>query len=211
MPNPPVRAKWAGAGDPPKGWWNESRRPHGEHLSRAQVDALIETARRTGRKGDRDALIIRTSFVHGLRVTEACRLLIEQFDFRDETVRMLRVKRGKNTTHHLEAKDLKAIRAHIGDRRNGPVFLNERGTAFDESSLHKIVSRAGKEAVDKSGEPYFNFPVHFHMLRHACGYRMNDQGIPIRVIQDWLGHRNIRHTEQYTANSPEAFKRVRFD
>jgi integrase len=219
MPNPPVRAKWSGAGKPPIGWWNESRRPHGEHLSRAQVDALIETARHTGRKGDRDALIIRTSFVHGLRVSEAAALLIEQFDFRDETVRMLRVKRGKNTTHHLEAKDLKAIRAHIGDRRNGPVFLNERLTTFDESSLHKIVSRAGKNATitvvdpetgEKREEPYFNFPVHFHMLRHACGYWMNDQGIPIRTIQDWLGHRNIRHTELYTTNSPAAFKRVHF-
>jgi integrase len=221
MPNPTPRPKWSGPGKPPKGWWNESRRPHGEHLSRAQVDALIETARHTGRKGDRDALIIRTSFVHGLRVTEAANLLIEQFDFHNETVRMHRVKRGKNAMiHHLEPKDLKLIRAYIGDRRNGPMFLTERLTAFDESSLHKIIARAGKNATitvvdretgEKREEPYFNFPVHFHMLRHACGYWLNDQGTPIRVIQDWLGHRNIRHTEAYTANSPEATRRVKFD
>ena len=149
--------------------------------------------------------------MHALRVSECSALLIEQFDFRDETVRMLRVKRGKNTTHNVEPKDLKAIKAYIGDRRNGPVFLNERGTAFDDSTLHKIIARAGKEAVDNRGEPYFNFPVHFHMLRHACGYWLNDQGHNIRAIQDWLGHRNIRHTELYTANSPEAFKRFKFD
>ncbi len=35
-----------------------------------------------------------------------------------------------------------------------------------------------------------NFPVHPHMLRHACGYWMNEKKVPIRHIQEWLGHKN---------------------
>jgi type 1 fimbriae regulatory protein FimE len=211
MPNPPPRPRWSGTGDPPDGWWNESRRPHGEHLSRRQVDMLIATAASEGRHGERDAAIIKISFVHGLRVSEAAELRIEQYDFHDETVRMQRKKKGKNTTHPIEPKELKAVKKLIGDRRAGLVFLNERDGQFDVSSLKKIIVRAGREAKDKGGEPFFNFPVHFHMLRHACGYWMNDQGHKPRVIQDWLGHRNSRHTDRYTANSPEAWGRVKFD
>jgi type 1 fimbriae regulatory protein FimB/type 1 fimbriae regulatory protein FimE len=211
MPNPPPRERWKGPGKPPPDWWNDSRRPHGEHLSKRQVDALVATAAELGRHGERDATIIRVSFVHGLRVSEATALLIEQYDFHDQTVRMVRSKKGKNITHPVDAKELKAIKGLIGDRRQGPVFLTERGTPFDVSSLKKIVARAGRKAKDKTDGPFFNFPVHFHMLRHACGYWMNDQGHSVRMIQDWLGHRNIRHTERYTANSPEAFKRVKWD
>jgi type 1 fimbriae regulatory protein FimB/type 1 fimbriae regulatory protein FimE len=212
MPIPPARSKWNKAGDPPPGWWNESRRPHGEHLARHQIDALVKAAGIAGRHGARDAAIIWTSFVHGLRVCEAAALLIEQYDFRDKSVRMMRAKRGSNKMlHPVEKREAKAILELIGDRRQGHIFVNERGNAFDVSSLKKIVARAGREATDRDGAPYFNFPVHFHMLRHACGFWLNEQGYGVRMIQDWLGHKNIRHTELYTANSPEAAKRVRFD
>ena len=33
------------------------------------------------------------------------------------------------------------------------------------------------------------------MLRHACGYELQKQNLPTRVIQAWLGHADIRHTE----------------
>jgi hypothetical protein len=33
------------------------------------------------------------------------------------------------------------------------------------------------------------------MLWHACGYELQKQNLPTRVIQAWLGHADIRHTE----------------
>ncbi len=32
------------------------------------------------------------------------------------------------------------------------------------------------------------------MLRHSCGFALANMGIDTRLIQDYLGHRNIRHT-----------------
>jgi type 1 fimbriae regulatory protein FimB len=32
------------------------------------------------------------------------------------------------------------------------------------------------------------------MLRHACGFALADQGADTRLIQDYLGHRNIQYT-----------------
>ncbi|MFZ5179114.1 tyrosine-type recombinase/integrase, partial [Enterobacter kobei] len=49
---------------------------------------------------------------------------------------------------------------------------------------------------------------HPHMLRHACGFALADRGVDTRLIQDYLGHRNIRHTVRYTASNAERFEGV---
>ena len=49
-------------------------------------------------------------------------------------------------------------------------------------------------------------PVHFQMLRHSCGYKLANDGIDTRAIQDWLGHVSITHTTRYTALSQTRFK-----
>jgi type 1 fimbriae regulatory protein FimB len=50
--------------------------------------------------------------------------------------------------------------------------------------------------------------AHPHMLRHACGFALADQGADMRLIQDYLGHRNIQHTVRYTATNPARFERL---
>jgi site-specific recombinase XerD len=41
--------------------------------------------------------------------------------------------------------------------------------------------------------------AHAHMLRHACGYKLANDGHDTRAIQAYLGHRNIQNTTRYTA------------
>jgi site-specific recombinase XerD len=52
----------------------------------------------------------------------------------------------------------------------------------------------------------FDFSVHPHMLRHACGYHLANKGVDTRSLQAYLGHRNIQHTVKYTELSPTRFK-----
>jgi len=40
------------------------------------------------------------------------------------------------------------------------------------------------------------------MLRHACGYKLANDGIDTRSLQAYLGHRNIQNTTRYTALAP---------
>ena len=40
--------------------------------------------------------------------------------------------------------------------------------------------------------------LHPHMLRHSCGFYLADQGYNLRLIQDYLGHRDPKHTVHYT-------------
>ena len=46
------------------------------------------------------------------------------------------------------------------------------------------------------------------MLRHGCGFALADQVRINRLIQDYLGHRNIQHTVRYTASNPARFRRL---
>jgi len=44
------------------------------------------------------------------------------------------------------------------------------------------------------------------MLRHACGFKLANDGIDTRALQAYLGHRNIQDTTRYTALAPDRFK-----
>ena len=50
--------------------------------------------------------------------------------------------------------------------------------------------------------------AHPHMLRHAYGFALADQGADTWLIQDYLGHRNSQHTVMYTATNPARFERL---
>jgi site-specific recombinase XerD len=63
----------------------------------------------------------------------------------------------------------------------------------------KLIERAGVEAG-------FEFGARPHMLRHACGYKLANDGHDTRSLQAYLGHRNIQHTVRYSEMSPTRFK-----
>jgi type 1 fimbriae regulatory protein FimE len=52
------------------------------------------------------------------------------------------------------------------------------------------------KSIDKCAG--FAFPVHAHMLRHACGFKLANDGPDTRSIEAWLDHANINHTVRYT-------------
>jgi integrase len=51
----------------------------------------------------------------------------------------------------------------------------------------RMVQRTGQAAK-------LPFPVHPHMLRHACGFKLANDGHDTRAIQAYLGHRSIMST-----------------
>jgi type 1 fimbriae regulatory protein FimB len=45
-----------------------------------------------------------------------------------------------------------------------------------------------------------------HMLRHSCGYYLANKGTDLRTMQDYLGHRDPRHTVHYTRVAGRRFE-----
>ena len=76
-----------------------------------------------------------------------------------------------------------------------PSTLNPRLTS---SAFRKIVARAGIAAE-------IALPVHPHMLRHATGFKLANDGQDTRAIQHYLGHKNIQHTVAYTQLAADRF------
>jgi site-specific recombinase XerD len=68
-----------------------------------------------------------------------------------------------------------------------------------DRSFHHLVARLGKAAK-------MPFAVHPHMLRHACGFKLANDGHDTRALQHYLGHKNIQHTVRYTEMSPDRFR-----
>jgi hypothetical protein len=48
--------------------------------------------------------------------------------------------------------------------------------------------------------------AHAHMLRHARGYKLANDGHDTRAIQAYLGHRNIQNTTRHTTLAPQRFR-----
>jgi type 1 fimbriae regulatory protein FimB/type 1 fimbriae regulatory protein FimE len=110
------------------------------------------------------------------------------------------VKRGVPSTHPLRSTELRALRRLEREVPSSPyVFLSERHAPVSPAGFRKMLARTG----EGSSLP---FPVHPHMLRHACGYKLANDGQDTRAIQLYLGHRNIQHTVKYTELSADRFK-----
>jgi site-specific recombinase XerD len=64
-----------------------------------------------------------------------------------------------------------------------------------------------EEVGDRAGEAArLGFPVHPHMLRHATGFKLASAGHDTRVMQHYLGHKNIQHTVGYTVLAAARFQ-----
>jgi integrase len=171
-----------------------------EHLTAGEVELLARAAKKRGRYGHRDALAIRMAARHGFRVSEICELRWDQVDLGAGLIHVTRKKNGVPSTHPLSGDEVRALRQLRRDWPDGRnVFVTQRGAPFTRSGLAKMVERAGEAAG-------FPFPVHFHMLRHACGYYYANRGEDTRSLQLWLGHKSIQHTVKYAELSAERFK-----
>ena len=164
-----------------------------EYLTADEVEALIAAARSVGRHGYRDSTLLLVAYRHGLRNQEVCGLRWRQVEWGPPArLHVKRVKNGRNGVHPIEGRELRALR-RLAKLYPGTeyVFASERGTPLTTSGVRKMVARAGERA----GLP---FPVHPHMLRHACGFYLANKGVETRAIQEYLGHADISHTVVYT-------------
>ena len=77
--------------------------------------------------------------------------------------------------------------------------------AITRQTTHVFVSeRGGPMRLGEAAK--MPFPIHPHMLRHACGFKLANDGHDTRALQHYLGHKNIQHTVRYTEMALDRFK-----
>ena len=170
-----------------------------EHLTRDEVERLMNAAGKTGRHRHRDRTLILIAFRHAFRVSELVSLRWEQVDLKQGLLHVRRSKNGSPSTHPLRGPEIRALRRLQRDYPETPyVFVTERKGPLTTSSVRKMITRASMKAE-------LGFPVHPHMLRHACGFYLANEGHDTRSIQHYMGHKNIQHTVRYTELAADRF------
>jgi integrase len=170
-----------------------------EYLTDREVERLIDAAK-LNRSGHRDATAILVAYRHGLRASELVTLRWDDIDLATGRLHVRRAKSGDASVHPISARESRALRKLLREAPRSPyVFISERLAPLSVAGYQRMVARAGVAAK-------FTFLVHSHMLRHACGFKLANDGHDTRAIQAYLGHRSIMSTVRYTALTPNRFK-----
>ncbi|EBW5295425.1 tyrosine-type recombinase/integrase [Salmonella enterica subsp. enterica serovar Hvittingfoss] len=156
----------------------------------------------------RDKTMFYLMYIHGLRVSEVIGLTLSDIDLKEKIIYIRRLKNGFSTVHPLHMDELSLLNewmnirsSYVNSTLNSWLFLSAYGKKISRQWIYKICKKYGQ----KSGIP---LNLHPHMLRHACGYALANQGLDTRLIQDYLGHRNIHYTVLYTASNAERFRKA---
>jgi len=172
-------------------------------LTEAEVEGLLKAARK-GRHRVRNYAMLLLAFRHGLRVSELINLRMADLDLDTGRLFVRRLKGSLSTSHPLEGDEIRALRALLRQRINAPccnsplVFVSERGP-MTRQAFNYICAKIGKRAK-------LGINVHPHILRHSCGFALANKGCDTRLVQDYLGHRNITHTQIYTRTAAVRFE-----
>lgn len=151
-----------------------------------------------------DRCMIMLAFYHGLRVSELTGLKVRSLDIDTGRIYIRRLKNGFSTIHPLQPEECNLLAQWlkiIPNSSEGWLFPSMKGNRISRQYIYKLFRGYG----DSSGITTRVYP---HMLRHTCGYELAEQGLDTRLIQDYRGHRNIRHTVHYTAGNSVRFARA---
>lgn len=157
-----------------------------KYLSAVEVHSVLDQAR-----NPRDRLLLDLLWQTGLRISEALALTSANVDFNGGVLKAPTLKRRKPMVRPIPIKPglLGELARHIASRKIGehePIIGIKRTRAF------QIVQRACLAAgIERSRS-------HPHVLRHAFAIACVVQGVPVPVLNAWLGHAGLEATLIYS-------------
>ena len=161
-------------------------------LARKEVEQIIAHIKLEGTRNLRDRALITVLFSTGLRISEA--LALDWTDFEEkvgtETMELPIIgKGGFQRTIYFSPEALRVVDEYIKARKD----------IFDEPLLFPITVRCAQIMVQKrADEAGLNKKVTPHMFGHSLATDLLKQGVDIRFVSEFLGHRSINNTMIYT-------------
>jgi len=169
-------------------------------LNLEQIEDLLLAPNTSTKTGLRNRAILETLFSTGLRVSELVSLDRKQLASIDnkEYLELNVVGKGeKPRTVYFSERALSWLKKYLESRTDDkePLFVNYRGKQPLTRLTARSVERIVKKAAIKAGVPIFTTP---HTLRHSMATDLLTQGVDLRLIQEFLGHKSITSTQIYT-------------
>jgi site-specific recombinase XerD len=173
-----------------------------QFLTQGELRALLAKAKQ---RGIRDYAMVLLAYRHGLRASELCTITVENIDLEAGNIRCLRGKGSISNWQQLAADEIKVLRSWMRKRpRNGSpyVFLSRKGTPMSRTQFFRVFRDLARSAGLSEAK------CHPHILKHSLGTHLANSGVPVQVIQQRLGHRNIQNTMIYLTVSSAYTDRV---
>ncbi len=170
-------------------------------LSIDQVKKLFEMPDIDTVAGLRDRAILETFFSTGMRISELVSLNREQIKLASgkNDFELAIVGKGQKTrTVYFSTRALEWIRKYLEKRKDEfkPLFINYRTKkGADKRLTPRYIEKVMKYYIIKAGLPLNTTP---HVMRHTFATDLLSQGVDIRILQEFLGHKSITATQIYT-------------
>ncbi len=171
-------------------------------LTLEQIKKLLEAPNTSNPSGLRDRAILEVLFSTGLRISELVSLNKDQVKIKstNEDLEVVIIGKGNRPRPvYLSPRALKWLKEYLNTRedKEKPLFINYKGPkkADKRLSVRSMENIVKKYAVI-SGVPHFTVP---HTLRHSFATNLLSQGVDLREIQEFLGHKSIGTTQIYAS------------
>ena len=177
-------------------------------LKREDVVRLLAATEGDRPVDKRDRAILMLLAVYGLRSGELRGLQLDDVDWERETLRVRRPKPGRTHVYPLSRGVGQAILQYLQDvrppKRDRTLFLTLLAPCrpLTRGTLGKMVRRRLRALGIVTGR---RGP---HALRHAAAQHLLDQGMAMKVIGDFLGHRSPSSTAVYAKVDLKALREV---
>lgn len=165
-------------------------------LSVEQVDSLLSVIDISKPLGVRDRALFELIYSCGLRISEACGLLVENLHLNERIL----IVRGKGDKERMvpfgEAAKSRLV-AYLNDVR--PLLV--KGKAVPEVFVNykgKAISRKGVWKRFQELEALSGVHAKVHTLRHSFATHLLSGGMDLRSVQELLGHADLATTTIYT-------------
>lgn len=169
-------------------------------LTRQEVQAILKNIRTP-----RHRACLTLIYSCGLRLNEGVGLKVNQVDSKRMVIHIQQAKGFNDRYVPLPKATLEILRAHYKTHRNPTLVFPApgRGQATESVSTAPLPDSSIQTVFRKSlEETGINKDAHVHTLRHSYATHLLEDGVDIRIIQEYLGHKNIESTLIYTHLTP---------
>jgi site-specific recombinase XerD len=170
-------------------------------LTLEQLKKLFLSPNTSTIQGLRDRAILETLFSTGMRISELTALNREQIKLKPFTEDLeigIIGKGSRARTIYFSERAIKWLREYLETRKDKDkaLFINYRSK---KNAPRRLTPRAIEKIIKKytiiAGIPITTTP---HVLRHSFATDLLNQGVDLRIVQEFLGHKNISATQIYT-------------
>ena len=169
-------------------------------LTREEVQLILKNIRTL-----RHRACLSLIYSCGLRLKEGVSLKVNQVDSKRMVIHIQQAKGLNDRYVPLPKTTLEILRAHYKTHQNPLLIFPApgRGETQESSSIKPLPDSSIQTVFRKSLlETGINKDAHVHTLRHSYATHLLEDGVDIRIIQEYLGHNNIETTMIYTHLTP---------